>query len=407
MSSHIDNHTISRLILDQDSVKDQDSFSPADWKLILELAQQEGVGPLLYWRLSKSGEFTALPENVRNSLRAMYSGAWMQNQKIFNELEVLARLFGQAGIPVVVLKGACFALTVYPDIGLRPMGDLDLLVPKEKLAEAVQITKMIGYVDSLPEATPGLNDLLSHHIFLQKMDAQPFTLELHYSLVADRSFIYAVPVDWFWSQTELLGGSSQVRFENLLMLSPAAQILFAAAHAMLQHGGKNTPLRWYYDLDRLIRFYEERIDWELLLSQAETFEWGSALNAAFSQTCIYFNTPVPERVRIRLSERPDRHQNLVAFLKTKPDTHILEERQKLISLNWVGRFRLVMALVFPSPTYMRWRYKLTTPWALPTHYLLRWWGIGKDFFPTLVSLFRKPRPLDRQPAESARPKNGE
>ena len=194
---------------------------------------------------------------------------------------------------------------------------------------------MIGYVDSHPEATSGLNDLLSHHIFLQKMDTQPFTLELHYSLVADKSFTYAVPVDWFWSQTELLGGPSQTRFENLHMLSPAAQILYAAAHAMLQHGGKNTPLRWYYDLDRLVRFYEERIDWELLLSQAETFEWGSALNAALSQTCIYFNTPVPDDVRASLSKHTDRHQELVALLQTKPDTHILEERQKLLSLNWV------------------------------------------------------------------------
>ena len=85
----------------------------------------------------------------------------------------------------MVLQGVCFALTIYPDIGLRPMGDLDLLLPKAKLAEAVQVAKMTGYVDSLPEAASGLNDLLSHHVFLQKMDVQPFTLELHYSLVAD------------------------------------------------------------------------------------------------------------------------------------------------------------------------------------------------------------------------------
>jgi hypothetical protein len=189
------------------------------------------------------------------------------------------------------------------------------------------------------------------------------------------------------------------------MLSPAAQILYAAAHAMLQHGGKNTPLRWYYDLDRLIRFYEERINWELLLSQAETFEWGSALNAALSQACAYFDTPIPDNVRASLSMYADRNQELVALLKTKPATHILEEYQKMLSLNWVGRFRLVLALIFPSPAYMRWRYHLKTPWALPAHYLLRWWGIGKDFLPTLVSLFRKTRPLAQQGTESARPKN--
>jgi hypothetical protein len=255
-------------------------------------------------------------------------------------------------------------------------------------------------VDSFPEATSGLNDLLSHHIYLQKMDAQPFALEIHYSLLAEKSFTYAVPVDWFWSQTELLGGSSQTRFENLRMLSPTAQILFAGSHAMLQHGGRNTPLRWYYDLDQLVHFYEERIDWELLLSQAETFEWGSALHAALSQTCTYFNTPIPEHVRIRLSERSDRHQKLVAFLKTKPATHILEERQKLLSLNWVGRFRVVLALIAPSPAYMRWRYQLKTLWALPVYYPIRWWGILKDAFHTMISLFQKPRSVERHEIES-------
>ena len=127
MSSRIDKHILSQLIVDHAPAVDWDTFSPADWKFILQFAQREGVGPLLYWRLSKSGKFASLAEDVRNSLRAMYSSTWMQNQKNFKELEVLSHLFDQAGIPVVVLKGACFALTIYPDIGLRPMGDLDLI----------------------------------------------------------------------------------------------------------------------------------------------------------------------------------------------------------------------------------------------------------------------------------------
>jgi hypothetical protein len=66
---------------------------------------------------------------------------------------------------------------------------------------------------------------------------------------------------------------------------------------------------------------------------------------------------------------------------------VLEEHQKLMGLNWYGRFRLMMALIAPSPAYMRWRYQLQTPWALPASYLIRWWGIFIDGFRTLRSLF--------------------
>jgi hypothetical protein len=375
MPSQIDVYTLSKLISDQVPVGKRDSFSPSEWNDLLSLARREGVAPLIYWRFSKSGEFSAIPESSRNALRVLYASSWAQNQKLLKELEVLAKLFNEVEIPLVVLKGACYALTIYPDIGLRPMGDLDVLVPKEKLAQAVRIARSLGYDDAQPEASPGLDDLLSHHACLQKSG---LVLEIHDSLVADKTFAYSVPVDWFWSQTEPLGRNSQRQFENLCTLTPAAQVLYAASHAMLQHGGSKTPLRWYYDLDRLVRVYSDRLDWDLILSQARTFNWGSALNAALSQTQAYFDTPIPEIVILNLSGYTDRLQSLVDLKQSGSLTHVLEERQKLLSLNWVGRFRLFFALIFPTPTYMRWRYKIHSNWLLPLYYLIRWAGILKD-----------------------------
>jgi hypothetical protein len=397
MPIKIDNHVLSLIISERIQVLNLDSFSPADWDQLVSKAQAEGVGPLVYWVLSRLGKFSSVPQSARNSLHSMYAITWRQTQKIIKELEVVAHLYDQADIPAVVLKGACFALTIYPDIGLRQMGDLDLLVQKSKLTEAVRIAKTLGYMDTLPEASPGLSDILSHAICLQKTGQQAITLEIHNSLVADKSFTYAVPVDWFWEQTEpLIASSSQVRFEGLRMLTPTAQALYAAAHAMLQHGGRNTPLRWYYDLDQLIRFYAERMDWDLLLSQARIFEWGSALDAALYHTQLYFDTPIPDNVRASLSGVTDRHQPLIKLLQTQPATHILEECQKLLSLNGYGRFRLVLALVAPSPAYMRSRYQLKSVWALPAYYLYRWWGIFIDAVHTVILLFRRVRPLDNR-----------
>jgi hypothetical protein len=390
MSLQIDNYTLSLILSGRAQELGFDSFSPADWDLLMHNAQAEGVAPLVHWELSRSEKILFAPKSVQNSMRAMYFSVRMNNQAIIKELEILTRHFDTAAIPVVVLKGASFVLTIYPDIGLRPMADLDLLVPASKLSEAVQIAKTLEYVDVVPEAFPGLRDLLGDEICLQKTGMPFIMLELHNSLLVDKSFTYAVPVEWFWEQTEPIEGlSSDRRINNLRLLTPTAQVLYASAHAMLKHGGRDTSLRWYYDLDRLIRFYADRMDWNLLLLQAKTFQWGTALNAALFQTYNYFGTPIPDHVLAELPEINDRHRNLIALKQIKPSTRVFEEYQHLMARKWYGRLILILGLIMPGPAYMRWRYGLKTYWALPAWYLYRWWGILKDAIMTVLLLVRK------------------
>lgn len=390
MAPQIDAYTLGMILSERTQALDLASLSASDWQLLLKKAQGEGVAPLVYWELSRSGDISLCPKSIQDSLRAAYYSTRMNNEQILEELARLLPLFHQAGIPVVALKGICFALTIYPDVGLRPMVDLDLLVPASRLPDAARIAKETGYAETKPEAFPGLSDLLLHSVDLEKWSA-PFTaLELHYSLVAEKTFVYAVPVDWFWSQIGPLPvPASKPGLEPLLMLTPTAQVLYASAHAMLKHGARNTSLRWYYDLDRLIRFYAERIDWDLLLSQAREFEWGSAVSAALSQTVAFFDTPIPDWVLKELANISDKNTELIATYQEQPGTHTLEEYQKWKFLDWHGRIRMALALLMPSPAYMRWRYGLKTSWALPAYYILRWWGILRDVVKTAALRIRK------------------
>ncbi|MDX9993535.1 MAG: nucleotidyltransferase family protein [Anaerolineales bacterium] len=360
---------------------------------LIGLALQEGLAPLLYWRLSKSGYFSSLPVPIRDTLRAAYAATWAQNQNILRELAKISGAFERAGIPLVVLKGACFLLTLYEDIGLRPMGDLDLLVPAARFDLALQTAQALGYQDQIPEPAPGLRAMLNHEVCLQK-PGLTFALEIHHSLVADKTYSYAVPVDWFWTQSEPLSAPAPgARFGALLMLSPEAQLLYAASHAMLQHGGQRSPLRWFYDIDRLVRYYQPRLDWNLVLAQAVRFEWGSALAAALDQAVDYFDTPIPDPVRRALSALSDRHQDLVSQKQTQPATHTLLEYQTFKTMNREARFRFVLALAFPAPVYMRWRYRFQSVWLLPWYYLRRALGILKDGLWTLFVLLRQALPF--------------
>jgi hypothetical protein len=396
MSQVIDRHLIARLISGHIQELELDSFSSGEWVRIARMAQLEGVGPLLYWELSRSGGIACLPKPVSDCLRAMYFTTRMNNEQIIREMETLARLFERAGIPVVALKGACFALTIYPDIGLRPMADLDLLVPAARSKEALQIVRDHGYEYAVTEALPGLRDLLEHAVCLQK-NAAPYTmLEIHHTLVAEESFYHAVPVDWFWSQIEPMKElSAEIDTAPVCMLAPTAQAIYACAHAMLQHGGRYASLRWLYDIDRLIFVYAGRIDWDLLLRQARRFEWGSAVSAALSQARAFFGTPVPGNILEALAGEMDRNSDRVITLQDPPLTHTFEEYQKLKSLDLHARLRLAWALVAPAPAYMRVRYGLKSNWLLPAWYFYRWWGILKDAVKTLWLLTQE-RVLSKQ-----------
>jgi len=177
--------------------------------------------------------------------------------------------------------------------------------------------------------------------------------------------------------------------EGLHILSPTANVLYIAAHTILKHGPRKAILRQFYDLDRILTQHANDLDWELIVSQAKKFEWSSALYEALSHTRQYFSTPIPNHVLLDLATTKDRHQKLISAMKSTPATQTLESLQTFSALKWYGKILVLLALAFPTPAYMRWRYKFKSNWSLPAWYLIRWAGIFKDAFLTLVSLAGK------------------
>ncbi len=108
---------------------DWGAYTPQEWALFARMAEAEGVAPLIHYTFQGAGYPAGIPDETRQSLALAYYSTAAHNALLFRELErILAALAAGAEIPVIVLKGAALAQTVYPDPALRPMGDLDLLV---------------------------------------------------------------------------------------------------------------------------------------------------------------------------------------------------------------------------------------------------------------------------------------
>ncbi|HDH27832.1 MAG TPA: hypothetical protein ENH13_01720, partial [Euryarchaeota archaeon] len=88
-----------------------------NWTLILKQANKQGVSPLLYHCL-KSFEGELVSDKVLGVLKKNYYATRAKNMALYSELERVLDAFSRKGIEVILLKGAAFATTLYPDIGL-------------------------------------------------------------------------------------------------------------------------------------------------------------------------------------------------------------------------------------------------------------------------------------------------
>jgi hypothetical protein len=372
--------------------------SDSGWDWIVQEPALAPLLPLIYYSVPDS--VLLLSEAAGKRCARAYYQVVARNMCLYRELgSVLEELRG-AEIPVIVLKGAALAVTLYPNIGLRPMSDVDLLVPRARLAEAVRCLKALGYVKPYPEIAAGLNALAGIHVHLRGGCDTHLVVELHWSLVGGERDRYAPSMNWFWEQTELLslrrgveepgsgGELSPLRsctLAPLLTLTPTAHLLYLAAHLMLQHGGAKAQLIWFYDIDLLIRREADRLDWDELLCRAREFRWEIALHAALQGAQERFGTPLPRDFLNALAKTT----RLVGWKANPLQTRALAIWNFMASLDWWARLRFALAIAFPSPSYVRWRYNFKPEWLWPFCYPYRWLDILHEGLSTALKLAMK------------------
>ncbi|MCD6291042.1 MAG: nucleotidyltransferase family protein [Anaerolineae bacterium] len=377
----------------------------ADWDWVVEDPDLRSLLPLIHYAFPDDA--LPLSDAARQRCAQAYYHTASRNTLIYQELSRVLDILGASPpIPVILIKGSALALTLYPNIGLRPMSDVDMLVPEDRLDEAVERLQASGYTRPVPEMVPGLNRLVGHHVGLTSSGKAPLYVEVHWTLVAGRHGRYTPSMEWFWSHTEpvSMGDATKPRTgpslpDSPLTLSPTAHLPYLAAHLMLQHGEARSQTLWFYDIDLMIRRWGGRIDWDDLLQHAQEFRWAAALHAALRGVRERFGTPLPERVLDRLDVMSDEESARLVRRKATPwRTRLPGVLNTMAAMSWTLRLRLIAAHVLPSPTYMRWRYKPQPTWLWPLTYPYRWLDILRDGVSTA---------LDRAPGKHKAPERQE
>ncbi|HEY1267252.1 MAG TPA: nucleotidyltransferase family protein [Candidatus Binatia bacterium] len=256
----------------------------------LDLASKRML-PLLYRNLRSQN----VADPAIDSLKDVYRTHWLTNQILLRHVADILRIFHAAGMQTLILKGAPLTLLYYRDYGVRPMADIDLLVPAAQALQAVAIMTQSGWTraDAWPEL---LHDsyVLSGHAacFVDRAGQQ---VDLHWHVMpeccdedADRSF---------WSAAV----PAEIHGVRTLTLNSSDHLLHVCVHGLRWE--PVAPFRWVADAMAIINA-DAALDWERLAAQARARRLAWPMKEALRYLRDEFGAPVPEGVLRAIESAP-------------------------------------------------------------------------------------------------------
>jgi hypothetical protein len=231
----------------------------SEWRSAVDLSQELDpitlrLLPLLYWNMHAHGQTGR--EMLR--LKGLYRHAWYTNNQLLHDLYPLLRDMQRGGFRLLFLKGVPLAQLYYQRLGVRPMSDIDLLVP------AHQFEGVLAFLD----ARGHVRDWLQRHAVIEHLNALPYqvgpyVIDIHRHLLHDCSDPRLTERVWAEAESFSLDG--------LEVLAPApTDMLF---HQII-HGlrwNEVPSLRWIPDAWTIIQRRAQDIDWCRLVQLCKEF----------------------------------------------------------------------------------------------------------------------------------------
>jgi hypothetical protein len=272
-----------------------------------------------------------------------------RNLIIYRELAEILKALQPAGIPVTLLKGVYLAKWIYPEIALRPMSDIDLLVHRDDLSRAASILQGLGY--QYGRAFNLKREARQHQHIPALWQTGKAPVELHWHIATPGSSL-VVDLEGLWARTQpvdVAGAPAQV-------LSPEDFLLHLSFHLLQEEFIRG--LKRLYDIATLTSILGQRIDWLQLQSRSREWNFRKGLFLVLHLAKTLLNAPVPESALGQLSPS-DFTPQIDALAKERvmsadrslpvldPNLTRLRRRRPLRV-----KAKVLLSIIFPYPEYL-------------------------------------------------------
>lgn len=256
-----------------------------DWDAVVERADGHGTAPLLHAHLARIEEAACVPPRARARLADLSRLTWARNTVLVERCAEIVGALDRAGVPSIGLKGVVLARTVYPDLALRPMTDVDLLIRPGDRAAATAALGDAGY-RTVGDAVQAVQTFDGFRLFARDATVLDLHWAITYSSVRTAGIV-RVDHDGLWRRARRPDPNGV----SCWTLSPEDMLLHLALHLTI--GSDLARLIWFSDIDALVR--KTTLDWDRVLEEADRWRVRAILGHVLGVVRDAFGTPVPAR----------------------------------------------------------------------------------------------------------------
>lgn len=224
-----------------------------------------------------------ISEGIKEKFFTEYQKTIFKNIMIQNEGKKIIKKFYENNIEFIVLKGFFLANSVYENIGIRPMDDIDFLIKKEYEDIVDNVLHSCGY-----RKYPTYNTTKQTYI----NDSLRFYLDIHKEIITFKCLNKIVR----WDEKDIWRTSYQFKIDNIPVktLSPTNNIIYLSYHFAFQHGGKN--ILSLIDICKVMKYYKDEINWNNIMILSKKLNLCKCICFTFSLLSEYFDNIVPKDI---------------------------------------------------------------------------------------------------------------
>jgi hypothetical protein len=260
-----------------------------NWEYLLQMAEIQKVATIMYYSLKKYELIEFLPLQVILQLKNIFYATVKSNLRLLQLVTTIADICDEK---IVLLKGIDLVETLYPNIGVRSMGDIDILVETsnrsiiyDKINASLSDGKISAYSGlHMSWVKKNIESLKIRH--LPPICLKNGVCEIHghifeharYSRLNDKIWQSIIP----YKQSR-----------NIYRLNTNIMLLHLCVH-FYHHADSVVLLRMLCDINELIIKYADTLDWGEIRRFCKNPSLRNEINTALTYTTLYFNTKVPQ-----------------------------------------------------------------------------------------------------------------
>ena len=340
----IDNLLLSLLQKDDAEIEEVANLTATDWNALIDRARIHSVVSLIWLRLRERVERMKLPPEIVDRFVKLHLQDTGRGIIIQDQIENIVKAAHDAGVPMMLLKGAQLLKLVYNDASLRQMYDIDLLVREESLTGLKEVLFQLGYSEIFVDR---YNPKRAYQFPFQP-SKNGLRLEVHTSLKST-----LLPGEL--ALKEIWERAVTVRFGDAeaLAMSPEDLILYICYHSSY-HFYLHFGLRSLCDIASVIKRFGVDLDWKRLVYCA--CKWNITRSSYIGLVLVgqWLKADVPNEVIIGLEPNDANPQllqmvNSQIFARTGRDSLRSEKIPQLVNAKGVWeKSSVILKGLFPS-----------------------------------------------------------